>query len=146
MFIRPLLVLGLGSAAALFAASAAAEGSNELWKVTATMHMQKPMEMTMPAFTSESCVPPGQAEKPPEMPNGECTLDHWEKDGARTEFQVSCNQQGVVMTGSGWTEKPDDKHYQGEMTFSGTAAGQPMKMTMNFSGVRIGNCPANKAE
>lgn len=143
MIRRSLFGAGLGIAIAAIAPGASAADSNELWKVTATMHMQKPMEMSMPAFTSESCVPPGQAEKPPEMPNGDCKLDHWEKDGARTEFQVSCNQQGVVMTGSGWTERPDDKHYQGEMTFSGTAAGQPMQMTMNFSGVRIGSCPAD---
>ena len=33
--------------------------------------------------------------------------------------------------------------YEGRMQLSGTANGQPMQMTQNFSGKRVGDCTAS---
>lgn len=126
-----------------FAASApASEGPDDLWKVTAKLSMQEPMSMELPAFTSESCAPPQAEHGPPPMKNNQCTVDHYERDGDRVEFAVTCDQQGVSMTGEGWSEKTDADHYKGAMNMSGNASGQSMKMSMSFTGVRIGHCTA----
>jgi hypothetical protein len=51
---------------------------------------------------------------------------------------------GTQMTGEGWTEKPDDDHYKGEMHVSGSTQGMPMDMTMTYTGVRTGSCTAKQ--
>lgn len=137
------LIATVGLMCILFAATApAAEGPDDLWKVTAQLSMQEPISMDLPAFSNETCAPPQAEHGPPPMQNGKCTVDRFERDGDRVEFAVTCDQQGVSMTGEGWTEKTDADHYKGAMNMSGSASGQSMKMSMSFSGTRIGHCTA----
>jgi hypothetical protein len=137
------IVAGAMALASMVPASAD-QGKDDQWSVTASMSMTKPMAMSMPAMTHAACTPANADQGPPQMQNADCKVEHFERSGKRASYKVSCNMHGTQMTGEGWTEKPDDDHYKGEMHVSGSTQGMPMDMTMTYTGVRTGSCTAKQ--
>lgn len=132
------MILGLAAPWAM------AGGPDEQWSVTAKATLTAPMHMSMPAMTTTQCNPAGGHQGPPAMKNSDCKVKHWDRSGDRISYEVSCDQNGTIMTGKGWTEITGGS-MKGHMSLSGSAGGTAMAMAVEYSGKRTGTCTAAKS-
>ncbi|HYR00693.1 MAG TPA: DUF3617 family protein [Casimicrobiaceae bacterium] len=135
------------SLAALAAAPALAQagradpqGKDELWDVTSKMEMAG-MPFAMPAQTRRVCAAKGNDAGT--IPRNEgCTVVEAKRIGNKLDYRMNCKsgQNDYTATGeSTWT----GNGYGGRMRMVGKMDGQPMDMTMTYTGTRAGNCTAN---
>ena len=105
------------------------------WQMTMQTEMAN-MPMKIPAYTTEVCVTPEQAEKPepPKSPrNSDCKFSDYKIEGSTVSWTMSCEKSG--MTGEGKITYSAD-------SFEGTmhAKMHDMEMTTKYSGKRLGEC------
>jgi len=109
------------------------------WQTTMQTEMAN-MPVKIPAFTTEVCVTPEQAEKPepPKSPrNSDCTFNDYKIEGNTVSWTMSCEKQ--KLTGEGKITYAADS-YDGVMH----AKMGDMEVTTKYSGKRIGDCDAKK--
>lgn len=119
---------------------AVAEGTDEQWEITTKMEM-KGMPMAMPAMTNQACLPKNRKSNEDLIPkdkNSDCKMSDVKQSGNKMTFKMSCTGK-QAMTGEGEIEHNAD-NYRGKMHIVGNMEGQPVDMTQNFSGKRIGSC------
>jgi len=130
-------VLMIGSALAAAAAipGMAAEIPGELWETTLQMTMSGPQAFTLPAQTSRTCRPKGEAwNEPPGAPkDAACEMTDVQRSTGKMTWKIRCSNPPA--TGSGSMEFQGDT-YRGTMDMK-TAQGD---MAMKLSGKRVGDC------
>jgi hypothetical protein len=116
----------------------AAQGPDELWEISAKMEMAG-LPMAMPSQTNQVCRPAGKTQDEEMVPkNQDCRMTDMRRSGSRTTFTMVCEGKDK-LTGTG-DIVTDPSGYRGTMRLRGTMDGQPVDMTQNFSGRRIGTC------
>ncbi len=117
-----------------------AAGTDEMWEITTKMEMAG-MPMAMPAMTNQQCLPKNRGSDEALVPkdkNSDCKMDSMQHSGNKSVFKMTCTGKNP-MTGNGEIEKNADS-YRGMMHIVGSMEGQPVDMTQNFSGKKIGTC------
>ena len=110
------------------------------WEVKVQMSMPG---MTMPASTSMQCITPADAADPqktvPQNPQAkDCKMSDYKMVDNKATFVMTCPPPNAsTMTGE-FTY--GDGAYTGTMKMDMSRGGQPMAMTMNFTGKRLGDC------
>jgi hypothetical protein len=117
------------------------------WQVTIEMEMPG-MPQRMPPMTMTQCVTKEQANDPskivPEGPGGrggmppDCKVSDMKNEGNKLSWSMKCEGQNA-MTGTGEFIYTADT-YTGTMKMNMERGGQPMAMTMKYSGKRLGDC------
>jgi hypothetical protein len=131
---------------ALFAQAPRRDGN---WEVTITMEMPNmPNGMSMPPIKTTQCVTPAEAADPqkalPQRPAGrggnpdDCTVSDYKTEGSKVSWSMKC-EGSTKMDGTGEITYSGDS-YTGVMKMNMDRGGQPMSMTMNYSGKRLGDC------
>ncbi len=110
-----------------------------LWENTSEMQMPG-MGMSMPARTSQSCVPKNSDQPPVSAPDKSCEMYDVTSSGGTTHWKMRCTGK-QAMTGEG------EMTYQGKDAYSGrmTMNMDNQTMTMKMSGKRLGDCDAGAA-
>lgn len=118
------------------------------WEVTIQMDMPgMPAGMSMPPMKTTQCITPQEAADPeklvPQQPqrgggNSSCSVTDYKTDGNKATWKMSCTGP-QPMTGTGEVVYGVDT-YTGTMAMNVDRAGQPMAMTMKYSGKRLGDC------
>ena len=132
-------VLGFvaGLATAQVGYKADPQGKDELWDVTSKMEMPG-MPMAMPAQTHRVCVAKGNDAGT--IPRSEgCTMVDAKRAGNKFTYRMECKSGKNDYTATGESTSSGTS-YQGRMRMSGKMEGQPMDMSMEYSGTRAGNC------
>jgi hypothetical protein len=144
---KRLLTLRLAVAAATVV-SMAAQGSGPRrdgnWQVT--MEMDIPgMPQKMPPMTLTQCLTKEDAEDPSKLaPQGRggapsnCKVSDYKTEGNKVTWSMRCEGESA-MSGTGEFVYSGDT-YTGTMKMSMARGGQPMTMTMKYSGKRLGDC------
>jgi hypothetical protein len=115
------------------------------WEVSIQMNMPG---MQMPAMTTTQCITKEEASDPmksvPQGPNGRggmpsnCKMGDYKTEGNTVTFSMKCDApQAATMTGE---FVYGDGTYEGTMKMDMDRGGQPMSMTMKYSGKRLGDC------
>jgi hypothetical protein len=131
-------VCALALAVAPAIGGAQGQGQDELWEVTTKMEMAG-MPMAVPPQTRQVCQPKRTGQDEEMVPKQQdCRITDIQRSGNRTTFTMVCEGKDKI-TGTGDIES-DANGYRGTMRLRGTMDGQPMNMTQNFSGRRIGTC------
>ena len=134
-------VLGL-SAAAL----AQAPRRDGKWDVTMTMEMAG-MPASMPPVTTTQCVTKEQAADPqksvlqqPQRGNqqSDCKVSDYKIDGNKVTYAVKCDQPQPLTMNAEMVYGADS--YTGTMTMNMDRGGQPMAISIKYSGKRLGDC------
>ncbi len=113
------------------------QGKDELWDVTSRMEMPG-MPMAMPAQTFRVCVEKGNDAGT--IPRNEgCTVVDTKHVGNKLTFRMECKNGKSDYTATGESTSGAN-NYQGTMRMAGKMEGQPMDMSMAYSGTRVGNC------
>lgn len=117
------------------------------WQVTIQMEMAG-MPQGMPPTTVMQCVTKEEASDPtkmmPQGPGGrggmppECKVSDLKTEGNKMSWSMKCEGQNA-MTGTGDVIYAGDT-YSGTMKMNVEAGGQPMAMTMKYTGKRMGDC------
>jgi hypothetical protein len=117
------------------------------WQVTMEMEMPG-MPQGMPPMTMTQCVTKEEAADPskaiPRNPNGrgamppDCKVSDYKTVGNKVSWSMKCEGQNP-MTGSGEFTYTGDT-YTGVMKMNMERNGQPMAMTMKYTGKRLGDC------
>lgn len=126
--------------------SAAAYASvGEYWEITVKMDMPG-MPFAMPAQTVKVCQAKDKDIDPKKLnQNKDCQISNFKKSGNKISYNVSCDQNGDVMTGDAeYTVHADSA--EGIMHLSGKSHGNDMKMTQTTSGKRVGGSCDPEAE
>ena len=125
--------------AAAQAGKADPQGKDELWDVTSKMEMAG-MPFAMPAQTRRVCAAKGNDAAM--IPRNEgCSVVEAKRVGNKLDYRMNCRsgQNDYTATGeSTWS----GSGYEGRMRMVGKMDGQPMDMTMTYTGARAGNCTA----
>lgn len=130
-----LRVLVCGAAMSV-AASATAQGKDELWEVTMKMEMAG---MPMPAQTQRICQQAGKKDESRIPQQENCKTSDVKQSGSKVTFKIQCRDGADQYGGTGEVTSGKDT-YSGVMKLKGTVDGEPMDMTQTFSGKRAGNC------
>lgn len=111
--------------------------AGEWWEVSSKTEMPG-MPFSMPATTTKVCIAKDAANDPRQsMQDKECKMTDVQTSGNKTSWKMHCVRNGEVMNGSGEITSSADS-YQGVTRMSGKSGGQPIDMTSNFKGKRIG--------
>lgn len=116
--------------------------SGEYWEVTIKTETAG-MPFQMPAMTQRECFQKGDVDNP-EKASGDksCKMSNVKKIGNKTTWNMRCDRNGEMTTGSGEQTTAADS-YNGKMQLVSKTNGQDFKMTMAYSGKRVGgNCEA----
>ncbi len=138
-------VVVAGISAAVFAQAPRRDGK---WEVKMEMSMPG---MQMPATTTTQCVTPADAADPmksvPQAPAGRggragappsCKMSDYKVDGNKVTYTMTCDApQAMTMTG---VMVYGADNYDGTVTVNMDRGGQPMAMTMKYTGKRLGDC------
>jgi hypothetical protein len=121
------------------------------WEVTMTMDMPgMPQGMSMPPMKTTQCITPQEAADPsksvPQRPAGrggapnpnDCKVSDYKTEGNKVSWTMKCDGT-QPMSGTGEFVYGVDS-YTGTMKMEMSRGGQPMAMTMNYSGKRLGDC------
>ena len=121
------------------------------WEVTMTMDMPgMPQGMSMPPIKTMQCITPQDVADPskslPQRPAGrggapnpnDCKMSDYKADGNKVTWSMKC-EGNQPMTGTGEFVYAADS-YTGTMKMEMSRGGQPMAMTMNYTGKRLGDC------
>lgn len=142
------LVLALAPAAALAQDDIDLRINPGMWENTSTISMQMDMNgqtMDIPAQTQSTseCLSDEDARFSLEdVTEQGCSVSNVNQTGNSVSFSMSCDQNGVAMTGEmTMTVSDDGNTTSGEMTLNGSQPGMGT-MTMNgtFEGARSGDC------
>lgn len=119
------------------------------WTFTTTVNM--PMLPAPQVSTNTECVSKEEAERDP-LANlvdvGSCTITKKKMHGANLDFEIECNQKGMISRGKGhFSAQGNTVSGSMEMTMDmptmqgmpGMNAG-PMKITTSWQGQRISAC------
>jgi hypothetical protein len=115
------------------------------WQVTMEMNMPG-MPQGMPPMTMTQCVTKAEAEDPSKLvpqggrggPPPECKVTDQKIDGNKITWSMRC-EGANPMTGTGEFVYSGDS-YVGTMQMTTGRGGQPMTMTMKYTGKRLGDC------
>lgn len=112
-----------------------------LWELTSTAEMTgMPMAMPPMTTTSKECMSKKNAIDPRTMlKNQNCDIQDLKIESNSASWTMSCNQQGVQMTGDG---KIDYQHesFSGIFNMNMKGAGGAMTIVTKTSGRYIGTC------
>ncbi len=135
-------VLTLLLAVMLESVFAGAEGPDVregMWEITSQMEMPG-MPMAVPPVTFKQCFTK-QSMKPENiLRNNNCTMQKMDVRSNSVSWQMSCQQQGMQMTGTG---NIDYRHtaFSGNFVMKMSGANQsPMQMNSKLTGRYIGPC------
>jgi hypothetical protein len=146
--------LGYGAAAAgvlALTATLVAQGPGPRrdgnWEVTMEIEMPG-MPQRMPAMTSTQCVSKEEAADPSKMMSQgsggasalppDCKVSDMKTAGNTTSWSMKCDGDNA-MSGTGELTYAGDT-YRGAMKMNIERGGQPMAVTMTYSGKRLGDC------
>jgi hypothetical protein len=109
--------------------------TGELWESTVEMTMSGNQAFALPAQTSRSCRPRGNAwSEPPAPEKSDCQMSDVARSGNTMTWSMRCTEPPVTGNGKITFEGAD--RYSGEI-----AATMPQgSMTMKLSGKRVGDC------
>jgi len=132
-----LATLACGSVVAQVGYRADPQGRDELWDVTSKMEMPG-MPVAMPPQTRRVCVEKGNDTAAIPKNDG-CTVVDTRRVGNKFTYRMACKKgkDDYVATGESTSS---GNGYQGTMRMAGKMDGQPMEMSMAYSGARAGNC------
>lgn len=126
----------------VFAQDARRDGN---WQVTMEMEMPG-MPQKMPPMTMTQCLTKEEAQDPTKlapqggrgaMP-GNCKVSDFKEQGNKVTWAMTCEGDNP-MSGTGeFVYK--GATYVGTMTMNMARGGQPMTMTMRYTGKRLGDC------
>ena len=120
------------------------------WEVTMEMDMPgMPQGMSMPPIKTTQCITKEEAADPnktiPQRPAGrgagnpnDCKVSDYKVDGNKVTWSMKC-EGAQPMSGTGEFVYGTDS-YTGTMKMDMARGGQPMAMTMKYSGKRLGDC------
>jgi hypothetical protein len=121
------------------------------WEVTIEMDMPgMPQGVSMPPMKTTQCITPQDAADPqksiPQRPAGrggaanpnDCTISDYKTQGNKVSWSMVCTGS-QPMDGTGEFIYTGDT-YTGTMKMNVARGGQPMAMTMKYSGRRLGDC------
>jgi uncharacterized protein DUF3617 len=96
--------------------------------------------------TDKNCVTKQDLEKPPNFTeDAQCTWSNLESTSTRAKGNVSCEKEGIKMTGNGDFEAPDQEHMNALIHLNTTGGGNSMTMTGNFKSRWLGpSCGTGK--
>jgi hypothetical protein len=108
-----------------------------------------PQGMSMPPFKSTQCITREEAGDPnkmiPQRPAGrgganpnDCTVSDYKVDGNKVSWSMKC-EGAQPMSGTGEFVYGTDS-YTGTMKMDMARGGQPMAVTMKYTGKRLGDC------
>jgi hypothetical protein len=147
--------LAVAAAFAAVTASVLAQGPRRdgNWEIKMTMDMagmpNMPAGMTMPAVTTTQCITKEMANDPkntvpqPQVGRGRgtpanCKVEDYKMEGNTATFTMKCEPPQAMTAVGKFTYGADS--YDGEMKVDMDRGGQPMSMTMKYSGRRLGDC------
>lgn len=117
------------------------------WDVTTEMQMPG-APMTLPPVKSQQCItreeandPAKAVPAPPQAPGGpapNCKMTNQKVTGSKINWEMAC-EGPMAMTGTGEVAYTADS-FTGQMVMNMVRAGQPMTMTMKYTGKRLGDC------
>jgi hypothetical protein len=136
------------SLAVIFSLSGLAQGPGPRrdgnWQVTMEMDMPG-MPKAMPPMTMTQCLTKQDAEDPTKLaPQGRgnapsnCKVSDYKTEGNKVTWSMRCEGENP-MTGTGEFVYSGDT-YAGTMKMTTGRGGQPMTMTMKYTGKRLGDC------
>ena len=148
LFTAGAFALVVGVSVSLLAQGPRRDGN---WEVTVEMDMPgMPQGMTMPPMKMTQCVTPQEAADPqksiPQRPAGrggaanpnDCKISDYKTEGNKVSWAMACTG-AQPMDGTGEFVYAGDA-YTGTMKMNIARGGQPMAMTMKYSGKRLGDC------
>jgi hypothetical protein len=114
------------------------------WQVTMEMDMPG-MPQKMPPMTLTQCLTKADADDPTKLaPQGRgaapsnCKVSDYKTEGNKVTWTMRC-EGADAMSGTGEFVYSGDT-YNGTMKMTAARGGQPMTMTMKYSGKRLGDC------
>jgi len=132
-----------------WASIVSAQGPDELWDVDMKMEMAG-APVAMPSMVQKVCQPKARPDDRMVPMDKNCRLLESKRSGNRFTFKFRCEGGGNDYTGSGEMEYQGKDAYKGRMTAKGRMDGEPVDMTTQWSGKRVGSCtyedPSKKAE
>jgi Protein of unknown function (DUF3617) len=122
------------------------------WDVTIEMQMPNmpnmPQGMTIPPIKTTQCITKEQAADPSKAmptppqrgggPAPDCKVSDYKTVGNKVTWSMSCTG-AAAASGTGEFVYTDDA-YTGQMVMNVERGGQPMAMTMKYTGKRLGDC------
>ena len=87
--------------------------------------------------TERSCITREDLEKPLTFDN-QCTWTILESSSTKAKGNVSCEAQGMKMTGNGEFAAPDPEHMKGSVHTTSTGGGQTMNVDATFTSKWLG--------
>jgi hypothetical protein len=146
-----LRALGIVAVSIGISVSVLAQGPRRDGKWEVKMEMSMPgMPQPMPPITTTQCITKEEAADPmksvPQGPPGRggrgmpdnCKMSNYKMDGNKVTFSMTCDPpQAMTMTAE-FIYGVDT--YDGTMKVDSDRGGQPMAMTMKYSGKRLGDC------
>ena len=111
----------------------AADQPGVLWETTSQTVMEG-MPMRTPAQTQKMCAAK-EWTRPPAGGDASCTNSNFKKVGSKATWTVQCRGQ-MEMTGAGEITFNGTDSYTGAIKFTS----DQMKMTVNLSGRKLGDC------
>jgi hypothetical protein len=119
--------------------TATAQGTDDLWEVTTKMEMPG-MPMAMPPQTNRYCIGKGSKDEEYVPKRDNCNMLESKRVGNKVTYRMACTGKDA-MTVAGETTFGNNA-YEGRMTMSGKADGQPFEMAQTYAGKRVGDCTA----
>ena len=138
-------VIGLSASALAQGAGPRRDGK---WEVKIQMNIPN-LPVAMPATTTTQCITPEEAADPkkmapPQAPQGrggnppKCEMTDYKVAGNKVTYTMKCEPpQAGTMTGE---FVYGTESYEGTVKMDMDRGGQPMSMTMAYSGKRLGDC------
>jgi len=121
------------------------------WEITMTMDMPgMPQGMSMPPMKTTQCISKADAADPsksvPQRPAGrggaanpdDCKVSDYKVDGNKVSWNMKCEGAQPMNGSSEFIYTADS--YTGTMKMDTARGGQPMSVTMKYSGKRLGDC------
>jgi hypothetical protein len=118
------------------------------WEVTVEMQMPNMPPGMMPPTKQIQCITKEEAADPqkalpgaPQRAGGpppDCKMTDQKQVGNKFTWAMACTG-AMAMQGTGEMTYSGDS-YTGQMVMNGAMRGQPMGMTMKYSGKRLGDC------
>lgn len=111
-----------------------------LWEIT-TKTVVPGMPMAAPPHTFRHCYRPADIKEARDMvpKDKTCKMDSVSQSGNAVSWAVTCNMDGSPMKGQGQITYAGQS-YQGKVSMNGKMEGQDFRMSMEYSGRRVGDC------
>ena len=116
---------------------------NNNFNISVTMMNGQAMDMPAQNQTDKECVSSEDAVfRPEDLADESCTVSNIKSASRSISFDISCQQQGVLMSGSmSYEVSEDGKSGAGTMTAQGQMPGMgAMSLSGQMTGKRVGDC------